>query len=361
MRYILAIATIGVIWSIISWWKKKNEADRIESAQISQERNYPVKLAFNNNIIQLLHEQENYSVAILSIPGPKNWSEDDRYQRIEDFKFEQIEKIDRLIRSIPDPFEFDEPLTQHHYSHKHSVENQVKSIFESTMRKIYDLNNEFIEENVRIHTDLLLRRMNQMIISNDFGVEDKGKWHRYLADEFLTRLLGYELGKNHNATEIFCLYVDSLLHMEAAEIATKKLTRLADGSDVDDEDPVDINDLSPQEYERHCASLLEGAGWTCALTAASGDQGVDVIAEKNGIRIVFQCKLYSQPVGNSAVQEAIAGKIFEKADIAAVVSNATYTKSAKALASNADVLLLHHDELDNIDELIERMSMDKSG
>ena len=155
MEYILIIAIIGVIWSVISWWKKKTESDRIESAQIAQERNYPAKLAFNNNIIQLLHEQENYSVAILTIPGPKNWSEDDRYQRIEDFKFEQIEKIDRLIRSIPDPFEFDEPLTQHHYSHKHSVENQVKSIFESTIRKIYDLNNKFIEENVRIHTNLL--------------------------------------------------------------------------------------------------------------------------------------------------------------------------------------------------------------
>src|ERR1700730_11505635 len=63
------------------------------------------------------------------------------------------------------------------------------------------------------------------------------------------------------------------------------------------------------------------------------DQGVDVVAEKNGIRLVLQCKLYSRPVGNKAVQEAAAARAHEAADYGVVVSNNRYTQDAQQLAS----------------------------
>ncbi len=63
------------------------------------------------------------------------------------------------------------------------------------------------------------------------------------------------------------------------------------------------------------------------------------------MKAVFQCKKYAQPVGNGAVQEIAAGKQHEQADIAAVVSNATYTPSAKQLAGTTGVYLLHYSEL----------------
>lgn len=66
--------------------------------------------------------------------------------------------------------------------------------------------------------------------------------------------------------------------------------------------------MDPLDSERHCAILLENGGWTTRLTPATGDQGADVVAEKEGIRMVVQCKLYSQPVGNKAVQEVFAAK-----------------------------------------------------
>ena len=62
--------------------------------------------------------------------------------------------------------------------------------------------------------------------------------------------------------------------------------------------------------------------------------------------MVVQCKLYSQPVGNKAVQEAFAAKNFQGCDVAVVVSNASYTQSARQIASTTGVLLLHHDELE---------------
>jgi restriction system protein len=81
------------------------------------------------------------------------------------------------------------------------------------------------------------------------------------------------------------------------------------------------------------------------MTKGSGDQGADVIAEKGGIRVVVQCKWYSQPVGNAAVQEAYAAKAHERTDYAFVVTNNAYTKSAKQLAASTGVGLLHANDL----------------
>ncbi len=117
-------------------------------------------------------------------------------------------------------------------------------------------------------------------------------------------------------------------------------------------DPEDISTeialgsiTDPYDYEAGVAKELESLGWTARATSGSGDQGVDVIATKQGIKLVIQCKLYSQPVGNSAVQEIHAAKGFERADIAAVVTNTSFTKSAKQLATALNVHLLHHDQL----------------
>lgn len=103
--------------------------------------------------------------------------------------------------------------------------------------------------------------------------------------------------------------------------------------------------MSPRDYERYCSDLLSVAGWSTQLTPTSGDQGADIICEGGGIRMVVQCKLYSSPVGNGAVQEVIAAKQFEFADEAVVVSNAEFTRSAKELANVSGVLLLNHEQL----------------
>ncbi|CCD29978.1 putative Endonuclease precursor [Candidatus Glomeribacter gigasporarum BEG34] len=110
-------------------------------------------------------------------------------------------------------------------------------------------------------------------------------------------------------------------------------------------------DISPIEYEQLVAKVLTEYGWDARQTTATGDQGIDVVAQKQGIKVVIQCKLYSQPVGNAAVQEVIAGKVFEQADLAVVVSNATFTKSARQLATSAGVLLLHHEQLSELEDM----------
>jgi restriction system protein len=110
--------------------------------------------------------------------------------------------------------------------------------------------------------------------------------------------------------------------------------------------------FSSGEFEIFCAEQLQSSGWQAQATAPGRDQGIDVVAEKAGIRVVLQCKLYSSPVGNHAVQEIVAGRAFEQADYGAVVSNNSYTSAAEQLASASGVLLLHYSELANLENML---------
>lgn len=106
--------------------------------------------------------------------------------------------------------------------------------------------------------------------------------------------------------------------------------------------------MTPSDFEQFCASELKRAGWATRLTKGSGDQGVDVIAERQGVILVVQCKLYSKTVGNKAVMEVTAGRDHERAHYAAVCSNQSYSSHAKELARTNGVFLLHYSELAEI-------------
>ena len=96
----------------------------------------------------------------------------------------------------------------------------------------------------------------------------------------------------------------------------------------------------PLEFEHRCAALLRARGWEANVSGGSGDQGADVIATANGRTLVVQCKRWSKPIGNKAVQEAAAARSYYRAQMAAVVGTAPFTDAARELADATDVLLL---------------------
>ena len=114
------------------------------------------------------------------------------------------------------------------------------------------------------------------------------------------------------------------------------------------------DDMTPSEFEAFCAEELRRAGWDARVTLQSRDQGVDVIAEKNNVRAVVQCKLYSRPVGNKAVQEVVAAKVHEQAHYGVVVSNSSYTLAAQQLATTNGVRLLHYRDLPKLDDMLSK-------
>lgn len=105
--------------------------------------------------------------------------------------------------------------------------------------------------------------------------------------------------------------------------------------------------MEGHDFEYYCADLLRNNGFcNVSVTQGSGDQGIDVLAEKGGIKYGIQCKCYSKDIGNKAVQEAFAGKTFYHCHVAAVLTNRYFTRSAKELANINQVLLWDRDQLE---------------
>jgi restriction system protein len=109
------------------------------------------------------------------------------------------------------------------------------------------------------------------------------------------------------------------------------------------------DDMDPYEYEHFCAEQFLIHGWDSAeATSGSSDQGVDVIAKRGNEVLVGQCKKYAKPVGNSAVQEVVAGMGYYGANIGVVISNNSFTNSAEQLAAANNIKLIHHSEIKNL-------------
>jgi len=101
----------------------------------------------------------------------------------------------------------------------------------------------------------------------------------------------------------------------------------------------DIDLMDGNEFEHFVCTLFTKMNYRAEVTKKTGDQGLDVIAEKNGKKIGVQAKCYSNAVGNSAIQEAVAGKNYYNCDKIIVVTNNLFTNSAIELAKVNNVVL----------------------
>lgn len=104
--------------------------------------------------------------------------------------------------------------------------------------------------------------------------------------------------------------------------------------------------MDGHDFEQWCANLLRKNGFTdVSVTQGSGDQGVDVVAVKDGVHYAIQCKCYASPLGNTPVQEVFAGKEMYGCQVGVVMTNNYFTQGAKALAEKTRVLLWDRDTL----------------
>lgn len=103
----------------------------------------------------------------------------------------------------------------------------------------------------------------------------------------------------------------------------------------------EIDHMDGLAFEHCIATILRQNKYTkITVTRASGDFGVDIIAEKEEKRWVFQCKRYeARKLGIKPIQEIYAGAAQYRADVAVVVTNSYFSKNAKTLANNLGVRL----------------------
>lgn len=116
-----------------------------------------------------------------------------------------------------------------------------------------------------------------------------------------------------------------------------------------DKNYTDFDRMDGIEFEQFCADLLRKNDFqNVQTTKDTGDQGIDIVAQKDGIQYGIQCKCYTSDIGNKAVQEAFAGKTYYGCHVAVVLTNRYFTKSAKELAAANKVILWDRSKLESL-------------
>ena len=115
--------------------------------------------------------------------------------------------------------------------------------------------------------------------------------------------------------------------------------------------PQHFDELDGHEFEHYCAELLRKKGFIdVEVTKGSGDYGVDILAEKEGVTYAIQCKCYTAPIGVKAIQEAYAGRDYYDRMVGAVLTNQYFTTPAVEAAKKLKILLWDRGYLESMIE-----------
>lgn len=204
--------------------------------------------------------------------------------------------------------------------------------YNKKFQELLDAKHEELNSLINSHISVLTTKYNQLVYKDDYGLLIKDKYLKEL-DYFVSKVLFPNSKFSQEAKNQLFICILNIVEANITE-------------------PISRANTSPYDFEFKCAETLNQLGWQAHATQASGDQGVDVVAEKDGKKVVIQCKLYSKPVGNKAVQEIYSGKDYYNADYAVVVSNQAYTASARQLAHKCGVVLLSFEDLLELDTFL---------
>lgn len=112
-----------------------------------------------------------------------------------------------------------------------------------------------------------------------------------------------------------------------------------------------LDEMEGLDFEYYCAELLKYHGFVdVEVTRGSGDYGIDILAEKDGVTYAIQCKRYHAPVGVKAVQEAYAGRDYYDRMVGCVLTNQYFTQPAVEAAKKLKILLWDRGYLESMME-----------
>ena len=107
----------------------------------------------------------------------------------------------------------------------------------------------------------------------------------------------------------------------------------------------DVDGMSGSEFEEYVAWLLEAQGYAVEINGASGDLGVDLIAERGDACLAVQVKRAANPVSRRAVSDAVAGMDHYGCNAAMVVTNNVFSAGALELAESTECELVDREVL----------------
>ena len=209
----------------------------------------------------------------------------------------------------------------------------------------YAAQERYIQEQAEKYQEHLARKRQQLITRDDYGDVDESRWRQEIVYFFNNKIgaIPATLAISPESPSIDATRIAFIIE----EVAKRGQERNATLFPFNE-------GMTGIEYEHFCAEQLRSHGWETNISQASNDQGADIIAQKGNVTAAVQCKKYSSPVGNKAVQEAHASISFYDAQYGVVVTNSSFTPSAKRLAKSTGVILLHHSELNDLHDRIGR-------
>lgn len=106
-----------------------------------------------------------------------------------------------------------------------------------------------------------------------------------------------------------------------------------------------IESMSGKEFEEYLKILFINMGFKIIAYSKGVDQGGDLIVSKNNKNIVIQAKRHKEKVSNGSVQEVAAAIGYYKCANGIVVTNSSFTESAKRLADANNIELIDGSDL----------------
>ena len=108
--------------------------------------------------------------------------------------------------------------------------------------------------------------------------------------------------------------------------------------------PKPYDHMDHSEFELFCCDLLDKNEFTgISLTKTPEDQGIDIIAFKNGTKYGIQCKCVASIIGIATLQKVLAGKSYFECHVAADITNQYFSEDAKVLAEREEMMLWDRD------------------
>lgn len=106
-------------------------------------------------------------------------------------------------------------------------------------------------------------------------------------------------------------------------------------------DPDPLKGISWQDFELLVGQLFRRRGYAVVETAGGADGGIDLVARRDGERVLIQCKHWrSRDIGVAVVRELFGVVAARKADGGAVVTGGRFTPEAVGFAREVNIELV---------------------
>jgi HJR/Mrr/RecB family endonuclease/cell division protein FtsB len=211
---------------------------------------------------------------------------------------------------------------------KNSIVKKNEEEIEILQSKKKELNtdiNFLVKQKNEINLDGEIFKLKQIQSeTKDFQNKKKEIFESISKLQFQKEMLLSEIDELEDKQQRISQTINNTLKLGTSELSIEYIDALGNGFD----------------FEQCFATILGLLGYSdISITSGSGDFGIDVLANNDGILYGFQCKLYSTAVGNDAIQQAYAGRNHYNCNIAVVVTNNYFTDQAKKQAQENRVIL----------------------